>query len=75
MLTYERLLSRMQVLLEEAAEQFPGEENAERRRLLQTAIKSKVLSPGQLKHWAEKKIKRIQERFDGEESAPPSPIK
>jgi hypothetical protein len=68
----------MRTLFDVAAQEFPGEENEQRRRQLQTAIKSviisseaglggdqEVLSPGQLKHWVEAKIKDIHESIDG----------
>ncbi|KAF1832993.1 hypothetical protein BDW02DRAFT_580781 [Decorospora gaudefroyi] len=78
MLTYERLLTRIETLFTVAADNFPSEENEERRHLLQAALESvkissraglegsqNVLSPGQLKHWLVQKIKTIHERFDG----------
>jgi hypothetical protein len=73
MLTYDRLLVRMQTLSGTATTHFDGE----RLVLLQRTIKSVVnaceagakgdqkrLSPGQLKHWMERKIKTIHAQFD-----------
>jgi hypothetical protein len=88
MLSYERLLARMQSLLDIVAQDFPSEENEQRRRLLQTAIKSvivssqagldgdqEVLSPGQLKHWVQTKIKDIHESIDNPVRGEEAPIK
>jgi hypothetical protein len=73
MLTYDRLLARMQTLSSTATTHFEGE----RLDLLQRAIDSvvdacdaglkgdhEVLSPGALKHWMERKIKGIHAQFD-----------
>jgi hypothetical protein len=73
MLTYDRLLARMQTLSTTTTTHFEGE----RLRLLQNAIKSvfdaceaglkddhEVLSPGALKHWLERKVKSIHAQFD-----------
>jgi len=80
MLSYERLLERLHALSEIADQLFSGEEYKQRRRRIQAAIKSaiissqagidgsqEVLSPGQLKHWLEKKIKEIHQSFDDDD--------
>ena len=78
MLSYERLLVRLHTLTAITDQTFSGEEYEERRCRIQLAIKSaiisssqagldgdqEVLSPGQLKHWLEKKIKDIHKSFD-----------
>lgn len=86
MLTYERILARTSALLDIATNEFEGE----RRRLLQSAINSvtisaeaglegdqEVLSPGQLKHWLERKLEAIHKSFDGlvQEGNSPAPTK
>jgi hypothetical protein len=73
MLTYDRLVARMHPLFASLPSHFEGE----RLRLLRTAIESVIiackkgltgdqetLSPGQLKHWVERKIQSIHESFD-----------
>ncbi|EDU45678.1 hypothetical protein PtrSN002B_011655 [Pyrenophora tritici-repentis] len=71
MISYERLIARLPTLRTIADQEFPGDENEERRRLVYLA--TKVLSPGPLEQWLHVKIKDIHESFDGpvqEEQAP-----
>ncbi|CAA9961977.1 hypothetical protein PTMSG1_05354 [Pyrenophora teres f. maculata] len=86
MTSYEGFLTRLHTLETITDQKFPANENEERHRLLRLAIKSAiislqagidgdedVLSPSQLSHWLEVKMKDIHESFDGpvqEEQAP-----
>lgn len=78
-LTYSRLLKRLNQLYEAVPAQFPGDDNVQRAKDVQRAIKAgliaaqaglegddSVLSPGQLKHWVTTKMNDINERCDCE---------
>ena len=80
MLSYERLLECLHALAEIADQIFSSEEYKQRRRRIQAAIKSaiissqagihgsqEVLSPRQLKYWLEKKIIEIHQSFDDDD--------
>jgi hypothetical protein len=73
MLTYDRLLARMQTLSGTATTHFDGERLVLLKRTIKSVVnaceaglkgKQEVLSPGQLKHWMERKIKTIHAQFD-----------
>jgi hypothetical protein len=73
MLTYDRLLARMQTLSGTATTHFDGERLVLLKRTIKSVVKAceaglrgnqDVLSPGQLKHWMERNIKTIHAQFD-----------
>jgi hypothetical protein len=73
MLTYDRLLARMHTLSGTATTHFDGERLVLLKRTIKSVVNAceaglkgnqKVLSPGQLKHWMERKIKTIHAQFD-----------
>lgn len=84
-LTYARLLARLDSHFKSIPEQFPSQEDAQRVRDVQRAIKAglisaqagldgdrSVLSPGQLKHWVSSKIADIHQQLDREAAVSPS---
>ncbi|RMZ70600.1 glycoside hydrolase family 67 [Pyrenophora seminiperda CCB06] len=85
MLTYARLLRSLHTLYPIINQSFPERKNKERRRLMHIAVDSaiisseeglngsdEVLSPGQMKHWLQRKFAEIHESVEEEEEKAPA---